>query len=171
MTQSITVNVTGKLTLEISGSEIVTENAINKETKSGYTVADISYKRYNSPQELEADGLTEVAKIVSDSHYFDIISGVETPLTLQNIRITVNIPNGEPLQYDSLMSNKPKSLFDIMWNYYNKIYCSLDINEINLNLRKYINQDITEHLDTNYIWWIIQRDVLDELYSKNTVGI
>lgn len=81
------INISGKVL--INSSKIVSVSA--------------EYKRYNTYWDLEKDGLTEIAELARDVHYFETEDEEAKNFTLQNIRITIQTVAGTPFIYDSLL--------------------------------------------------------------------
>ena len=148
--------------INISGKQSINSSKIES--------VEIEYKRYNSAQELEADGLTDVASIVKNTHYFETENGKTEHLTLQNIRITIYTVTGRELKYDSLRLNIPEGMQDrygLDFVNPNRRYLRLNIEGINKELNNYILEllDKRENI-TNRIWENIVKDVLEELYAR-----
>lgn len=147
------INISGKIA--INSSKIVAVEA--------------EYKRYNSAQELEADGLTDVATIVKDTHYIETENGKTEHFTLQNIRITIYTVTGRELKYDSIRLNIPEGMQDrygLDFVNPNRRYLRLNIEDINKELNNYIIELLEKRENiTNHIWENIVKDVLEELYA------
>lgn len=147
------INIGGKLA--INSSKIVSVGA--------------EYKRYNTPWELEKDGLTEIAELARETHYFETEDDKAEHPILQNIRITIHTVTGMPFIYDSLMMcniSELENKYGIEGVNLNRQYLRLDPEYINRDLNNYITEllDKRENINSN-IWQNIVTDVLEELYS------
>lgn len=146
------INISGKVL--INSSKIVSVSA--------------EYKRYNTYWELEKDGLTEIAELARDVHYFETEDEEAENFTLQNIRITIQTVTGTPFIYDSLAM-----LGQELGDRYG--LASVNLNPVYLRLKEeYINQDLNNYITelfekrkniTSRIWSDIKTDVLEELYA------
>ena len=67
------------------------KSAINS---SKIVAVETWYKRYNTYWELEKDGLSEIAEVARDVHYFELENEKAEHLTLQNIRIKIHTVSG-----------------------------------------------------------------------------
>lgn len=147
------INISGKVL--INSSKIVSVSA--------------EYKRYNTYWDLEKDGLTEIAEIARDVHYFETEDEDAENYTLQNIRITIQTVTGTPFIYDSLVMCRPKELeafYSLCRANLNPIYLRLNEEYINRDLNNYITElfEKRENITSN-IWQNIVADVLEELYA------
>ena len=148
------INISGKIA--INSSKIVAVEA--------------EYKRYNTYWELDYDGLTEIAEVARDVHYFELENEKAEHFTLQNIRIKIHTVTGTPFIYDSLVMCRQKELeafYSLCRANLDKRYLRLNIEDINKELNNYILEllDKRENI-TNRIWENIVKDVLEELYAR-----
>lgn len=148
----------------------------NSQSISGSKIESfgIEYKRYDTVQELEADGLTDIAEAVKRTGYFDEDSDPHVASvkgrTLQNIRITIYTASGREIRYDSLeiaKTNEKLGHLGIEAVTLNQRYLRLDSLYINRELNEYITNLFEKRENITYnIWNHIVTDVLEELYAR-----
>ena len=147
--------------INISGKVLINSSKI--------VAVEAEYKRYNTYWELEKDGLSEIADIARDVHYFELENENAEHLTLQNIRIKIHTVSGTSFIYDSLVMCRDKELeafYGLSRANLNPIYLRLKEEYINRDLNEYITKllDKRENITSN-IWYNIVKNVLEELYA------